>query len=135
MSAKYIHQLVKSENWPKAWFAVNAALNDAPDSPELLYLAGCVLRSQGHIGMSLPLFGKALSLDGKQPNLWMHYGATLHDLNEWDDAIKAFQVVCQMLPSDPMPPASGRIRSNGLTRLCLWTSTTTSPTSLGLSPA
>lgn len=106
MSAKYIHQLVKSENWPKAWFAVNAALNDAPDSPELLYLAGCVLRSQGHIGMSLPLFGKALSLDGKQPNLWMHYGATLHDLNEWDDAIKAFQVVCQMLPSDPMPPAN-----------------------------
>ena len=62
MSAKYIHQLVKSENWPKAWFAVNAALNDAPDSPELLYLAGCVLRSQGHIGMSLPLFGKALMI-------------------------------------------------------------------------
>lgn len=104
--AKAIRALIASENYPKAWFRVNAALNDNPDSPELLYLAGSILRTQGHIGLALPLFGKALSFDGKQPNLWMHYGATLHDLNEWDDAIKAFQVVCQMLPSDPMPPAN-----------------------------
>lgn len=105
-AAKAIHKLVHAENWPRAWFAVNAALNEEPDNPELLYLAGCVLRAQGHIGMSLPLFGKALSFADKQPNLWMHYGATLHDLNEWDDAIKAFQVVCRMLPDDPMPPAN-----------------------------
>jgi len=104
--AKAIRALIASENYPKAWFRVNAALNDNPDSPELLYLAGSILRTQGHIGLALPLFGKALSFDGKQPNLWMHYGATLHDLNEWDDAIKAFQVVAQMLPSDPMPPAN-----------------------------
>lgn len=106
MSAKRIHELVKAENWPKAWFAANAALNESPDDPHLLYLAGCVLRAQGHMGMALPLFGKALSKDQRQPNLWMHYGATLHDLNEWDDAIKAFTVVAKMLPSDPMPPAN-----------------------------
>lgn len=106
MNAKQIHELVKAENWPKAWFAVNAALNEKPDDPLLLYLAGCVMRSQGHIGMALPLFGKALSFDQRQPNLWMHYGATLHDLNEWEDAIKAFSVVAQMLPTDPMPPAN-----------------------------
>lgn len=104
--AKSIHALVKAENWPKAWFAANAALNEDPDNPELLYLAGSVLRAQGHVGMALPLFGKALSKDQRQPNLWMHYGATLHDLNEWDDAIKAFTVVHGMIPKDPMPPAN-----------------------------
>lgn len=106
MSAKAIHNLVKAERWPQAWGAVNAALNEDPESPELLYLGGTVLRQLGNIGMSLPLFAKALSKDQKQPNLWMHYGATLHDLNEWDDAIKAFSVVAKMIPADPMPPAN-----------------------------
>jgi hypothetical protein len=104
--AKAIRKLIAEQNTPKAWIRVNAALNDDPDNPELLYLAGSIMRDQGHVGLALPLLGKALSFDGKQPNLWMHYGATLHDLNQWDDAIKAFQVVAQMLPTDPMPPAN-----------------------------
>ena len=106
MSARVIHKLVKDERWPQAWAMVNDALNDAPEDPELLYLAGSILRAQGSIGMSLPLFAKALSKDQGQPNLWMHYGATLHDLNQWDDAIKAFEIVMRMIPSDPMPPAN-----------------------------
>lgn len=106
MSAKHIHRLVKSEQWPKAWFAVNSALNEDPDNPELLYLAGSVLRAQGHIGMALPLLGKALAVEKKQPNLWMHYAATLHDLNQWEDAIQAFKIVASMLPTDAMPPAN-----------------------------
>jgi hypothetical protein len=106
MIAKILHGLVREEKWAKAWEGVNLALNEDPDNPELLYLGGCVLRGMGHVGMALPLFGKALSSDQKQPNLWMHYAATLHDLNQWDDAIKAFQVVHAMIPRDPMPPAN-----------------------------
>src|SRR5688572_10785085 len=106
MNVRLIHKLVKAEQWPKAWGLVNEALNEEPESPELLYLAGSILRAQGSIGMSLPMFAKALAKDQKQPNLWMHYGAALHDLNEWDDAIKAFEVVMRMCPSDPMPPAN-----------------------------
>lgn len=121
MSAKAVHALVKAEKWPEAWHAVNALLNESPESPELLYLAGTVLRSQGHIGMSLPLFAKALSKDQGQPNLWMHYAATLHDLNEWDDAIRAFQVVEQMCPTDAMPPAniSASLSQKGQWRDCI----------------
>lgn len=104
--AKRIHELVKAEQWPRAWFAVNEALNEQPDDPELLYLSGLVLRSQGHVGMALPLFSKALAQDQRQPNLWMNYAACLHDLNEWDDAIKAFSVVHAQLPEDPMPMAN-----------------------------
>lgn len=105
-NAKLIHRLVSQEKWVHAWATVNEALNEAPDDPELLYLAGTVLRSQGFIGMSLHLFAKALSREQRQPNLWMHYGATLHDLNQWDDAIAAFGRVRDMLPDDPMPPAN-----------------------------
>jgi tetratricopeptide (TPR) repeat protein len=106
MSARVIHKLVKDERWPQAWAMVNDALNEAPEDPELLYLAGSIMRAQGSIGLSLPMFAKALSKDQGQPNLWMHYGATLHDLNQWDDAIKAFEIVMRMLPDDPMPPAN-----------------------------
>lgn len=106
MSAAEIHRLVKLEKWPQAWALVNAALNDDPESPELLYLAGSVLRPMGNIGMALPLFAKALSKARSQPNLWMHYGATLHDLNLWPEAIDAFKVVAKMLPQDPMPLAN-----------------------------
>jgi predicted Zn-dependent protease len=105
-SAKFIHGLVNAENWVRAFPEVAGELNEDPDNPELLYLAGCVMRGLGHVGMALPYFAKALSKQQQQPNLWMHYGATLHDLNEWDDAIKAFEVVHQMLPTDPMPPAN-----------------------------
>jgi hypothetical protein len=106
MSARTIHKLVKDERWPQAWALVNDSLNESPEDPELLYLAGSILRAQGSIGLSLPMFAKALSKDQGQPNLWMHYGATLHDLNQWDDAIKAFEIVMRMIPTDPMPPAN-----------------------------
>lgn len=106
MNARVIHKLVKDEQWPQAWGLVNDSLNEDPENPELLYLAGSILRAQGSIGMSLPMFAKALSKDQRQPNLWMHYGATLHDLNQWDDAIKAFEIVMKMIPTDPMPPAN-----------------------------
>ena len=58
-----ISELIKNDEPVKAWVAVNQALNEDPDAPELLYLAGCVLRSQGHNGLALPLFSKALSKD------------------------------------------------------------------------
>ena len=101
-----ISELIKNDEPMKAWVAVNQALNEDPESPELLYLAGCILRSQGHNGLALPIFGKALSKDQRQPNLWMHYAASLHDLNQWNDAIKAFTVVHAMVPKGPMPPAN-----------------------------
>jgi tetratricopeptide (TPR) repeat protein len=98
--------LVHSEDWVKAWHATNEVLNEYPDDPQALYLMGLILREQGHVGLALPVLGKALATEQKVPNLWMNYGATLHDLNHWDDAIRAFSVVHGMLPNDPMPPAN-----------------------------
>lgn len=97
---------VAREDWVRAWHLTNAALNEEPDRPETLYLMGHILRQQGHVGLALPLFSKGLAFDQKQPNLWMNYGACLHDLNRWDEAIKAFTVVHAMYPDLDMPPAN-----------------------------
>ena len=97
---------VAREDWVRAWHLTNAALNEEPDRPESLYLMGHILRQQGNVGLALPLFSKALAYNQKQPNLWMNYGACLHDLNRWDEAIKAFTVVHGMHPQLDMPPAN-----------------------------
>jgi tetratricopeptide (TPR) repeat protein len=97
---------VQREDWVRAWHLLNAELNERPERPEALYLMGHVLRQQGNVGLALPLFAKALSLEQRVPNIWMNYGACLHDLNRWEDAIKAFTVVHAQLPQDDMPPAN-----------------------------
>jgi len=100
------HSFVRQEDWTKAWAATNVVLNEYPDSPQALYLLGVILRRDGHVGLALPIFGKALSKDQSQPNLWMNYGACLHDLHLYENAMQAFNVVRSMVPDDPMPIAN-----------------------------
>ncbi len=97
---------VVREDWLLAWRLLNRELNERPDRPEALYLMGHVLRQQGNPGIALPLFAKALAKEQKQPNLWMNYGACLHDLNRWEEAVQAFHVVHATMPTDPQPMAN-----------------------------
>jgi hypothetical protein len=100
------HSLVLKKQWVEAWGAVNLALNEYPDSPQGLYLAGVCLRAQGNLALALPVLGKALAAEQRQPNIWMNYGATLHDLHRYEEAIRTFSIVHGMLPNDAMPPAN-----------------------------
>ena len=103
---KHAFNLVQREDWAPAWQAVSDILNDHPDDPKGLYLAGVVMRSRGHIGTALTLFRRALALAPQVPNVWMHFGSALHDTHQYDEARKAFQQVRKMLPADPMPLAN-----------------------------
>lgn len=98
--------LVAREDWVGAWDAINRELNERPERPEALYLAGCTMRAVGHYGIALTLFAKALAQETKHVNLWMNYAACLHDLNRWDEAREAFMFVHKALPDDPMPIAN-----------------------------
>ena len=100
------HSLVVKNEWLPAWTAVNLALNEYPESAQGLYLAGVCLREQENLAVALVVLGKALSIEQRVPNIWMNYGATLHDLHKYEDAIRAFSVVHGMIPNDPMPPAN-----------------------------
>jgi tetratricopeptide (TPR) repeat protein len=100
------HAALKREDFGQAWRLANRHLNVEPESPEAHYLVGACLRASGNLGLALTALSKALAKERGQPNLWMVYAATLHDLNKWADAEKAFALVHEMLPSDPMPPAN-----------------------------
>lgn len=97
---------VAKSDWNSAWILLNRELNERPDRPEALFLIGHVMRCQGNAGIALPILAKALSFEQKIPNVWMQYGATLHDLNRWEEAIQAFRVTERMIPDDPMPYAN-----------------------------
>ena len=101
-----IHDAVKRLDFATSFRLGNAALNDDPENPEVLYLVGASLRASGSLGLAYIALSKALAKNQKQPNLWMTYGATLHDMHRWEDAEKAFLHVQKMLPNDAMPPAN-----------------------------
>jgi tetratricopeptide (TPR) repeat protein len=100
------HAAVKREDWVQSWLLTNHALNEDPERAEALYLMGAAQRQMGNVGLAKTLLAKALSKERGQPNLWMAYAASLHDLNQWEEAIEAFTVVHNMLPTDPMPIAN-----------------------------
>lgn len=102
------HDLVAREDWPRAWPLVNRLLNEHPENPQILFLAGSALRGMGMIGLALTVMTKCLAQEQarKQVNVWMTYAATLHDLNRWEEAEKGFLVAHGMVPGDAMPLAN-----------------------------
>ena len=98
--------LIEREDYRNAWPLASEALNEEPDDPAALYLAGWILRSQGHVGMALQFFRRALAFNNKIPNIWMGFGACLHDTHKYDEAREAFQVVYKALPDNAMPSAN-----------------------------
>lgn len=101
-----LHGLVSRGEWQKAFALGNKLLNENYETPEVLYLVGATCRALNFLGLAMVVLSKALSKERMQPNLWMTYAATLHDLNKWEEAEKAFSVVHSMLPQDPMPIAN-----------------------------
>ena len=103
-------QHIEREEYVPAWITISELLNENPEDPKALYLAGCILRGQGHTGMALQMFRRSLSITEdagtRIPNIWMHYGACLHDTNQYEQAREAFKLVVDMLPDDPMPVAN-----------------------------
>ncbi len=79
---KAAHAAVKREDWIKSWQLCNAALNEDPDRPEILYLMGTTLREMGNLGLGYQCLRRALAQEQRHINLWMTYAATLHDLNK-----------------------------------------------------
>jgi tetratricopeptide (TPR) repeat protein len=97
---------IEREEFVPAWAVVSELLNDNADDPRALYLAGAILRGQGHVGMALQMFRRSLAFVRDVPNIWLHYGACLHDTNKYDEAREVFQQVIKMIPGDPVAVAN-----------------------------
>ncbi len=96
----------ESDQLEAAWNQINVALNDRWERPDALYVAGIIQRGMGNVAVAAHLLRRALAVEQRQPNVWMHYGACLHDMHLYDDARQAFSVVHAALPQDPQPIAN-----------------------------
>lgn len=106
-----------------AWKFANDALNETPDRVEGLYIAGCCMRETGNLGTALTLFRRALAMQPAQLNLWMHFAATLHDLNEWDEARDAYLMVLKTNPKEALAHANiaaGYVQQGQLRKALEW---------------
>lgn len=103
LSAKKTFEAGYSE---AAWNQINVVLNDEWERPDALYIAGLIQREQGNVAVAAHLFRRALAVEQTKVNLWMNYGACLHDMHLYDDARQAFEIVRSQLPNDPQPIAN-----------------------------
>lgn len=100
------HAAIHREDNAAAWPLLSDILNEDPENAEAIYLVGIIMRRQGHIGVALQLFRRALAIRNDIPNIWMHFGACLHDTHSYEEARECFQFVMKHLPDDPMPMAN-----------------------------
>ena len=104
--AKWVHGLIARDDLTTAWPIASEYLTEHPDDPQALYLCGAIMRKLDHTGVALTLFRRALAGSPEQPNIWMHFGACLHDTHQYAEAREAFTKVHKLLPNDPMPLAN-----------------------------
>lgn len=104
--AKWVHGLIARDDLTTAWPIASEYLTENPDDPQALYLCGAIMRKLDHTGVALTLFRRALAGAPEQPNIWMHFGACLHDTHKYAEAREAFTKVHKLLPNDPMPLAN-----------------------------
>src|SRR5512139_616747 len=88
------------KEWGSCWKFANDALNEEPDSPEALYLAGCALREIGNVGLAVTLYRRTQAMRPGDLNLWMHFAATLHDLQQWEEARDAYLMILKQMPNE-----------------------------------
>lgn len=100
------HAAVKREDFQKALIILRDASNEAPDHPAALYLLALSFRGLGHTAVAMQLLRRALSIVPTKANVWLHYGACLHDLNMYDEAREAFIHIHRDFPKDPQPIAN-----------------------------
>lgn len=100
------HIAVKREDFDKALMILRDASAEEPDHPAALYLLALAFRGLGHTAVAMQLLRRALAIVPGKVNVWMHYGACLHDLNRYDEAREAFLHVHKHWPTDPMPIAN-----------------------------
>lgn len=94
------HKALTEADHAKAWPWLSEILNTAWEDPQGLYMAGVFFRDQGHVGIAAHMFRRAVALDPEHPQPWLHFGACLHDMHYYAEAIEVFERVRTVLPGE-----------------------------------
>jgi len=65
-----------------------------------LYLCGIFMRKRGNSGLAAQMFRRAVSIEPKHLNPWMHFGACLHDLHHYDASMDIWNMLAKKSPGD-----------------------------------
>ena len=95
-------ELYDQKHYDKALDVISAAMDTGDwENPESLYLAGAILRQLGHAAMSAHMFRRAVALAPDNANIWLNFGASLHEISCYHEAIEAFKVSHKLEPRMP----------------------------------
>lgn len=94
------HKYMSEHDFESAWGHISEGLNVEWEDPVLLYMAGMFFREKGHSAIAAHLFRRGVALDPKAVALWLHYGACLHDMHRYEEAIDCFKMVQGLNPKD-----------------------------------
>ena len=92
---------LEANDYEKAWLPVTEILSMDPDDPQALYMTGCWFRMKGYPGVALQFFRRCVAVEPSQLNPWLFYGASLHDIHRYDEAIELFKMCIGMAPNKP----------------------------------
>ena len=95
------HILLRENKYSEAWVPIQEILNIDMDDSQGLYMWGVCMRHTGHYGAAAQLFRRVCALEPREPNSWMHFGAAMHDIHMYDEALEVFQIIEKLIPGDP----------------------------------
>jgi tetratricopeptide (TPR) repeat protein len=95
------HQKLKDHEYDGALVPISEILNINMDDPGGLYMAGVFFRNKGHSGFAANFFRRAAAMGPKKINTWLFFGASLHDIHQYDAAMEAFKMAKSINPEEP----------------------------------
>lgn len=93
-----------TDQFEKSIKAYNKALDLAPDNPDVLTDLGVMYRRNKQPKKALEAFDKAIAANPRHETAWFNKGIVLlHDVNDRDGAIKAWEALIEVNPNALIP--------------------------------
>lgn len=114
MSFDAVKAAMVEEDWEGALKLAGKHLNEFPDDPAMLYMAGRIMLEAHRPGLAKPLFERCVRLNPRIPESWIGLGKACSDVWRLEDAEKSFRVALQLSRGADMKHA---LANMGLIRL------------------
>jgi tetratricopeptide (TPR) repeat protein len=114
MSFDAVKSAMAQEDWEGALKLAGKHLNEFPDDPAMMYMAGRTMLEAHRPGLAKPLFEKCVRLNPKIPESWIGYGKALTDTWDLEHAEDAFRMALQLSNGKDQKHALANL---GLTKL------------------
>jgi tetratricopeptide (TPR) repeat protein len=98
---KKIAELVKKDEFEKALFYTNQALEIDSGIPYIWFIKGVLLAQLSYYEKSVDVFKQGLQLDPKDANAWDETGIVLSSLGRHQEALDTFEQAIQLEPKNP----------------------------------